>query len=885
MELRRRGNRSDNSRQMETFDVLENTGSYGKDETVKNQKCLSAVHALFGVLAMFAILNSFVYYMNNRLPTAASTAETNSTDDFVAKRAMATLTELGNLGARPVGSYENEKLAVGLLTSEIRGIMDDVDNRNPIEMRVQKVNGSYTVNKKKWLITMNYEDLQNVVVRINPKRGGANDAVLLNCHFDSVPAGPGVSDDGVNCALMVEVLRVLAKSPVLRRPVIFLFNGGEEVGLLASHGFVTQHPWARDAKYVINMDSCGAGGRAIMFQTTKRDSYLVDLYARTVPHPYGQVIGEEIFQADVIPSDTDFRIFRDYGNMTGLDLAHYKNGYVYHTMYDNLDRVQLPVLQNAGENLLELTKAVSVHNATATNQRSRYVFFDVLGVYMVSYTELSGTVANFMIVLVSVFSIFLSLRFTTVGMDRREYSMHLLSAVFYPVFTVLASTLSCVLVAFVLDRLGCSMSWYTNKINLTVYYATATLAVLCVTVFYPKNESRTSADWTITLLNGCQFFFTALLFLITMAGMRSGYLFAVIVLFPSVASCVLGLLSMNRTAKLLWIAVYAASLLVPITFLFYLTQMFTSLFAPITGRFGPTVNPDYIVGGLISLSTFATVGYLTPIVTLVRKPGLLLAGIAGLVLLSVAAILWSPLGFPYSDGAHAAYPTKERFDLLHTRRTFYHGPSGGAVRHNDSGYLIMNWDRNSPRIVSEYVPEMMNAVPVDSDCAAELMCGSPITTKQAFQASWLPAERPPALASGDAANTVAVVRNLSDRRRRIEFNVTGPERAFVYISPYPGTKLESWSFTRTPNVTTRWQENDVYVVKYVRGGEGKSWKFWLEQSSGHGFDVKTLNVTVASNWVIHKNLVLNDEFRKLTDSFPNWAHVNYAVAAVDAYVY
>lgn len=41
------------------------------------------------------------------------------------------------------------------------------------------------------------------------------------------------------------------------------------------------------------------------------------MYRKSVLHPNGQVAGEELFQSGIVPSDTDFRIFRDFGHIPG----------------------------------------------------------------------------------------------------------------------------------------------------------------------------------------------------------------------------------------------------------------------------------------------------------------------------------------------------------------------------------------------------------------------------------------------------------------------------------------------------------------------------------------------------------------------------------------
>ena len=59
-----------------------------------------------------------------------------------------------------------------------------------------------------------------------------------------------------------------------------------------------------------------------MFQTGPDNPWILEAYAQSAKYPFASIMAQEVFQSDIIPSDTDFRVFREYGQINGESVMY-----------------------------------------------------------------------------------------------------------------------------------------------------------------------------------------------------------------------------------------------------------------------------------------------------------------------------------------------------------------------------------------------------------------------------------------------------------------------------------------------------------------------------------------------------------------------------------
>jgi len=222
--------------------------------------------------------------------------------------------------------------------------------------------------------------VENVLARL-PGSGSGGKAVLLMAHYDSVPTGPGASDDAAGCATILETARALkASDRPLANDVIFFFSDGEEQYWMGAIAFVDDHPWAHDVGVVLNLDAEGQSGQPNQISDIgPNDGWLISQLAQADLDPLASSVLPEFYRR-VEQGGNDFTtVFREAGYPGFLVGA--SGGAAYHTVLDDPAHIHLDSLQHQGSYALSLARRFGALDLTAAH-RGNAVFFNVFGTHI-----------------------------------------------------------------------------------------------------------------------------------------------------------------------------------------------------------------------------------------------------------------------------------------------------------------------------------------------------------------------------------------------------------------------------------------------------------------------------------------------------------------------
>ncbi len=319
---------------------------------------------------------------------------------FSARRALTDLQEIAK-APHPSGSGENAR---------VRQYLQDEFTRLGIPVSIHEETVVFGGSKQGG--TLRAATVKNIVARM-PGTANGGPALMLSAHYDSVPAGPGASDDGVGVVTILETARALKAGQPLKNDVIFLLTDAEELGLAGATAFAEQHPYAKDSVLTLNFEARGADGPVVMFETSdgKRtgagagNAAMIEAMGQSVSRPNASSLMYALYK--LLPNDTDLTVFRDAG-IGGMNFAGVGGWHRYHTALDDVVHANPAVIQHHGAYALALARWFGNADLEKLRQNGggEAVYFDIIGFYLVRYPQVwilplsGGAILLYLIVLI-----------------------------------------------------------------------------------------------------------------------------------------------------------------------------------------------------------------------------------------------------------------------------------------------------------------------------------------------------------------------------------------------------------------------------------------------------------------------------------------------------
>ncbi|XP_027097684.2 endoplasmic reticulum metallopeptidase 1 [Coffea eugenioides] len=854
--------------------------------------CLGIMYGLMSLLVYSVVHMKFITPLGMDAPL----------DRFSEARAVEHVRVLSkDIGGRQEGRPGLRQAALYIKT-QLEMIKERAGPNVRIEIEETTVDGSFNMIFLGHSISLAYRNHTNILMRISSIDSRENDpAVLVNGHFDTPPGSPGAGDCGSCVASMLELARLCVDSAwVPLRPVIFLFNGAEELFMLGSHGFMTTHRWRDTVGAFIDVEASGTGGTDLVCQSGP-GSWPSYIYAQAAIYPMANSAAQDAFGS--IPGDTDYRMFaQDYGDIPGLDIIFLFGGYFYHTSSDTVERLLPGSMQARGDNLFSVVKAFTnssmLQNARereslrhAANHDERAVFFDYLSWFLVIYPrQLAVMLHSIPLAIYLLMPIFLrfpnrvfSCSFMTLFDFIKGMLHHALGILLAIIFPVVFAILRLLFTRH-------SMNWFSNSYLAFLMFIPCSLLGLLAPRFFWRNFPLSQNVSVVKsskeeLAGEARFWgafglysFMTLGYLIS--GLNGGFLTFLLAVFmlPAWISFLLstrsfGFDSLRSTAC--YVIPLIPCLLYSVYFGGFLAAFLIEKMG-MTGSFPPPYGyfiADIVVAAVVGLVTGWCVGPLLPVVgQWLARSSIMQFLLHG----SILALALSSQFFPYSTDA------PKRVIFQHTIRT------AGASHIDDCSYDFSVVDSNSLLFVFKHAPEVARELHIDSELSFD-------TANLSLQETWLGTFPISYLFSGslkfsaERDDVLKQYRNFphlktyrpqalldgGSRRIYLEFHLGSLKEVWVAVLNITGP-LSSWSFANSvlpaPERVTNGPPS--YICR-LSGASHENWTFWLEARSS-----ESLRVEIA---VLDQHLT--ESATKLKSLFPNWMDVTAFSSFMSSYVF
>ena len=242
----------------------------------------------------------------------------------------------------------------------LAGRLDTLGADTVKRFRYDSLQGPDPKLKKHVLYTF---DAENLLAEFHPlKELEDTTYLMIVAHFDSRYSQPmpkrdtvwsyGAADDGYGVGVALETVNQLLKHREdWNQGVKVLFTDAEEVGMMGmSEMYEKDRQEFEDVGFIINLEARGPFGPCLLFETSKGNEKIMDLYAETAEYKHTYSLTTVVY--GFMPNFTDFTIVKK--DIPGVNFSTIADVNHYHTDKDNFSNINEKSIQHYGAQVLPM---------------------------------------------------------------------------------------------------------------------------------------------------------------------------------------------------------------------------------------------------------------------------------------------------------------------------------------------------------------------------------------------------------------------------------------------------------------------------------------------------------------------------------------------------